>query len=97
MSGYVLSPRAQADLDEIWDYTERNWGKEQAEAYIRLIGAAVQARAASPERGKACDDVRKGYRKYPAGSHMIFFRLSDGGIDVVRILHRRMDFTRRLG
>jgi toxin ParE1/3/4 len=97
MSGYVLSPRAQADLDEIWDYTERNWGKEQAEAYIRLIGAAVQAMASSPERGKACDDVRKGYRKYPAGSYMIFFRLIDGGIDVVRILHRRMDFTRHLG
>ena len=39
MSGYVLSPRAKADLDDIWDYTERNWGTEQAKAYIRLIGA----------------------------------------------------------
>jgi len=28
---------------------------------------------------------------------MIFFRLLDGKIDVVRILHRRMDFDRHLG
>ncbi len=94
MSRYVLSPRAQADLDEIWDYTERNWGREQAKTYIRLIGGVIQTVASSPTRGKTCDHIREGYRKYPAGSHMIFFRLTDGGIDVIRILHRRMDFDR---
>ena len=97
MSGYVLSPRAKADLDDIWDYTERNWGTEQAKAYIRLIGAAIQTVATSPARGKACDHIREGYRKYPAGSHVVFFRLTDGGINVVRILRRRMDFDRHLG
>ena len=97
MSGYVLSPRAKADLDDIWDYTERNWGAEQAKAYIRLIGAAIQTVATSPARGKACDHIREGYWKYPAGSHVVFFRLTDGGINVVRILHRRMDFDRHLG
>jgi len=97
MSGYVLSPRAKADLDDIWDYTERNWGAEQAKAYIRLIGAAIRTVAASPARGKACDHIQEGYRKYPAGSHVVFFRLADGGINVVRILHRRMDFDRHLG
>jgi toxin ParE1/3/4 len=97
MSGYVLSPRAKADLDDIWDYTERNWGTEQAKAYIRLIGAAIQTVATSPARGKACDHIQEGYRKYPAGSHVVFFRLTDGGINVVRILHRRMDSDRHLG
>ena len=97
MSGYVLSPRAKADLDDIWDYTERNWGTEQAKAYIRLIGAAIQTLAISPALGKACDHIQEGYRKYPAGSHVVFFRLTDRGINVVRILHRSMDFDRHLG
>ncbi|MGB7916243.1 MAG: type II toxin-antitoxin system RelE/ParE family toxin [Rhodomicrobium sp.] len=97
MSGYVLSPRAKADPDDIWDYTERNWGTEQAKAYIRLIGAAIQTLAISPALGKACDHIQEGYRKYPAGSHVVFFRLTDRGINVVRILHRRMDFDRHLG
>ncbi|MFQ8432040.1 type II toxin-antitoxin system RelE/ParE family toxin [Amaricoccus sp. W119] len=30
MRGFVLSPAAQADLDEIWDYTAERWGQEQA-------------------------------------------------------------------
>jgi len=32
----------------------------------------------------------------PRRSHIIFFRAVDGGIEVVRILHRRMDFERHL-
>ena len=37
MSGYVLSPRAQADLDEIWDYSAKHWGENRAEVYIREL------------------------------------------------------------
>jgi toxin ParE1/3/4 len=94
MSRYVLSPRAEADLDEIWDYTARHWGAGQAERYVRPTGAVIQALAAAPHRGKICDHIREGYRKHPAGSHVIFYRLLDGGIDVVRILHNRVDFDR---
>jgi plasmid stabilization system protein ParE len=35
MSGYVLSPRAQADLEEIWDYSVEIWGTDRAEHYVR--------------------------------------------------------------
>jgi hypothetical protein len=34
---FVLSPRAQADLDDIWDYTADRWGLDQAETYTRDI------------------------------------------------------------
>ena len=30
---FVFTPRAQSDLDEIWDYTADRWGLEQAETY----------------------------------------------------------------
>jgi toxin ParE1/3/4 len=32
---YVLSPRAQTDLGDIWDYTADRWGLDQAETYTR--------------------------------------------------------------
>jgi len=38
----------------------------------------------------------KGYRKVRAGSHIIFFKVTTDGIDVVRILHQKMDFNRHL-
>ncbi|MDY6930060.1 MAG: type II toxin-antitoxin system RelE/ParE family toxin [Pseudomonadota bacterium] len=31
------------------------------------------------------------YRKYPEGSHIIFYRLAtDGVVEIIRILHKRM-------
>lgn len=41
--------------------------------------------------------MRAGYYKFRSGSHVFFFRLTDSGIDVVRILHGRMDFEKHLG
>jgi toxin ParE1/3/4 len=101
VSGYRLSPRAQADLEDIWDYTVDRWGGGQAERYVRDIYLAVEYLAveslvAAPGLARSCDDIRRGYWKYPVGSHVIFFRRYPYGIDVVRILHSRMDFERHL-
>jgi toxin ParE1/3/4 len=96
MSRYVLSPRARADLDEIWRYTAQRWGPDQAERYIRVLQNAIETVAEEPRRGRHCDEVRKGYRSYPAGSHVLFYRSVKSGIDIVRILHSHMDFERHL-
>jgi toxin ParE1/3/4 len=96
MTGSIISPRAQADLDEIWDYTVERWSENQAESYIRDIWQAIEVMAGDPRRARACDDIRSGYRKYPVGAHVLFFRTLDDGIDIVRILHQRMDFERHL-
>ena len=96
MTGYVISPRAQADIEDIWDYTAERWRDDQAARYIRALQAAIETIAADPQRGRSCEQIRAGYRKYSAGSHVIFFRMSAGGIDAVRVLHQRMDFERHL-
>jgi toxin ParE1/3/4 len=96
MGGYVLSPRAQSDLDEIWDYTAKRWGLDQAETYTRDIWQRIEKVAARPAIGQECSDIRAGYWKIPCGSHFLFYRLTDEGIDVVRILHERMDFERHI-
>lgn len=96
MTGVVLSPRAQADLDDIWDYTAEHWGIEQAEHYIRQIESAIKFIASEPGLGRPCNEIRAGYKKYPVESHILFFRLIVGGIEVIRILHRHMDFDRHI-
>lgn len=98
MSRYVLSPAAQADLEQIWDYTSQRWNEDQAEAYVRVIQHAVELVADNPLIGRSCDEVRAGYRRHTAGSHTLYYRLGAGGelIDVVRILHKRMDVDRHL-
>jgi toxin ParE1/3/4 len=93
---YVLSPRAQADLDEIWDYPERRWGGSQATAYVRQLQQDIEKVAEQPGLGRACPEIRAGYFRYASGSHVLFYRLKAHRINVVRILHERMDFTRHL-
>lgn len=97
MSRYLLSPAAQADLEQIWDYTRDRWGVDQAEVYLRELQRAIERTAANPQIGRACDEIRPGYRKLAAASHTVFYQLTaDGAIDVVRVLHQRMDVDRHL-
>lgn len=57
MRGFALSPAAQTDLDEIWDYTAERWGQEQAARYITDIRDTPRAgrrdAAQPPERRAA--------------------------------------------
>ena len=96
MSQVVLSPKAKSDLSGIWDYTLEEWGVEQAEKYVRELWAEIQLQSRDHSTSTQISDVRAGYRKTRYGSHVIFFKLVDGGIDVIRMLHQRMDFERHL-
>lgn len=96
MAEYRLTPAAERDLEAIWAYTVRAWGIEQAGRYIETLTAAFTALAASPKTAPACDHIRPGYRRWCVERHMIYFRVSDYGIAVVRVLHERMDAPRHV-
>jgi toxin ParE1/3/4 len=96
MSRYVLSPRAQFDIDEIWDYTADQWGVDQANRYTRDIQAAIEAVAQDPRSGRSCDEIHAGYFRVSVGSHVVFYRVEVAHIRVARILHQRRDFRRHL-
>ncbi|MFD2839627.1 type II toxin-antitoxin system RelE/ParE family toxin [Populibacterium corticicola] len=96
MRVYRLTPAAQHDLSSIWDYTEERWGIRQAELYIGDIRAAIERIADDAERGRPCDDIREGYRRYTVGRHIVFYKENANSVDVIRILHQRMDVTRHL-
>lgn len=96
MSTYRLAPAAQRDLSSIWDFTQERWDVHQAETYVSEIRVAIERIAADPARGRPCDDIRDGYRRYGIGSHLLFYVERVDGVDVIRILHQRMDPTRHL-
>ena len=96
MSRYRLTPAAQRDLSSIWDLTEERWDVRQAETYVNEIRAAIERIADDPGRGRPCDDIREGYRRSNIGSQLVFYVESAGSIDLIRVLHQRMDPTRHL-
>ncbi len=97
MTGYVLTPRARRDLSEIWDYSAEQWVAAQADRYIRLIATACGALSTGRAKGRSAEAIRPGYFRQTVGSHRVFYRNRNrGGIEIVRILHQRMDVERHL-
>ena len=95
MKKILLTPAAQKDLDEIWDYSEQRWGTYKAREYVELLQKALidigcGVRIVRPAH------IRAEYFKYEVGSHMIFMQISDHAVNVIRVLHSRMDPERHM-
>jgi toxin ParE1/3/4 len=88
---FRLAPAALRDLEGIWLYTLEQWSIEQAHRYIDEITATFAKLANNPLRSISCEAIRKGYRRIGVERHMIYFRVTDYGIAVIRVLHARMD------
>lgn len=96
MAEYRLTPAAVRDLETIWAYTFQRWGVEQANHYIDILTAAFAELAQSPKMAPACEQIRRGYRRRGVERHMIYFRITDYGVSIIRVLHERMDALRHL-
>ena len=97
MSEPLIFLAAQARLAEIWEYTVEKWDEEQAEFYLRELGAAIRE---IPDRRQVWRSIKA--RRLPkiyfvrSGHHFIFFREVDGGIAVISILHENMNMLQRV-
>jgi len=96
LAEYRLTPAAERDLESIWTFTVREWGVEQADRYIEFLTSAFGELADSPKPAPSCEHIRSGYRWWAVKRHIIYFRTTDYGIAVVRVLHDRMDASRHL-
>lgn len=91
-----LSPRARADVEDIWKYSARKWGIDQAEIHVRRLGHHIALIVEHPDLGRSRSDIRAGYHSFPCEDHVAFYRIVNGGAEVVRNLHKRMDYRRHL-
>jgi toxin ParE1/3/4 len=87
---FRVSKAAKRDLIEIARYTLEHWGDDQRKRYLGQLDARFRWLARNPKRGIASDDIRAGYWRYREGRHVIFYRISDHGVQIIRILHARM-------
>ena len=92
MRKFDLTRSAQADLKSIARYTQERWGVRQRNTYLKEVDQVFRTLAKNPLMGRSCDDIREGYRKFPHGSHVIFYKqLGEDELLIVRILHGTMD------
>lgn len=97
MARYKLSRLALRDLSEIWNYSVDTWSEAQADKYYLEILHACELIANDPALGKSFADIAPALLGYKTGKHIIFYQINSGAVvDIIRILHERMDLKNRL-
>jgi toxin ParE1/3/4 len=87
----IVSPDARADFIDIRAYTLQQWGEDQRDLYEAALLRAVTALADFPEVGTRKPQVFPGCRVRPVERHVLYYRILGDVIEVVRILHERVD------
>jgi toxin ParE1/3/4 len=95
MKALTFAPRAQTDIDGIWDYSAKNWGAEQANRYVKTLRVTCHALAQGTKRGRE-SSIRAGYLKCACGSHVIWFRDRGDRLEIIRVLHAAQNAERHL-
>lgn len=90
MAHAVFAPAAEGDLIEIYTFIASD-NRAAAWATIELLEQKAAALAATPGIGKARKELRPDLRSLAVGNHVIFYRPSPNGIEVVRVLHGKRD------
>lgn len=97
MAKVVLRQKAIDDLNDIWDYTYEKWSAKQADKYYSTIKLACEGIGENPDAGREYDGIDNKLLGLKSGRHIIFYRsISNDKIEVIRILHERMDLKNRI-
>ena len=98
MAKYKLTKKAVEDLTMIWNYTFDKWSEKQADKYYAILLKSCQDIANDPTLGKNYEGIIKELLGFKVNRHIIFYRKSDDkSIEIIRILHERMDLKNRIG
>jgi toxin ParE1/3/4 len=92
----IWTERAEADLDEIWRFSRRKWGEEQADLYLAKLNADMADGRRRKLHARAIDFVSPGWFRMRVVRHIIYFCDMDQQILVMRVLHDSMDETLHL-
>jgi|TARA_Y100000031_G_C8152375_1_gene352984 toxin ParE1/3/4 len=103
-----LSAAAETDFQNIVRWTSEHFGEGQAHAYADTLSLAIEALTDGPRiiGAKERDEIAKGIftlhvaRGGRKGRHFVMYRVEAPTeppvVDVLRLLHDSMDFTRHL-
>ncbi len=92
----VFSPVARDDLKKIYQYGRLNWGEAHASNYIDRLKTQLWGLTEHPRMGIERDELLTALRSITAESHVVFYRISNHQIEIVRVLHFRQDPQRHI-
>lgn len=92
MKRAIFSPAAEADLEAIYDYIAADNLAAATKLVARLEALATRL-AETSGMGRARADLLPDLRSFPLGSYVLFYRSTENGIEIARVLHGARDVT----
>jgi plasmid stabilization system protein ParE len=97
MKPFVLTPRAEQDLSDIWDYIAAD-SVDAADRVLTALERAIYKLSKSPGLGHWREDLAdKRHRFFLVYSYLIVYRPETKPLQVIRVLHAARDIQSILG
>jgi toxin ParE1/3/4 len=90
---FELSSRAERDIHELYLHGVSAYGFKFTEEYTGALRTRISQLARMPYLGAAREDVGPGIRLLVFKAHHIPYRVDSGRVLIVRVLHRRANWS----
>ena len=94
MTTYRLARRARRDVLKIWQYIAED-NVRAADRFVDLLTHYFKLLGENPRAGRRRDELRHGYRSFPAGDYLILYRVMEPGVCIMHVVHSRRDMEAR--
>ena len=89
----VFTLLARADFNDIHDYIAEK-DPDTALDLVTRLQLACDNLAKMPGMGRARDELAPGVRSFPMGKYIVFYRVINEGVEILRVLHGAQDIER---
>lgn len=86
----VLSESARQDLEDIWDYLALE-SIDSADRMLDELFELCERLSEMPRMGRIREELLPGLRSFPVRRYMVYYRIHNQILEVVRVLHSRQD------
>ena len=93
---FKLSNKASVDLDELLDYSIINFGVDVTIQYHQSLEQCFEMLDKNPDLGTPSEHIRSDYLCFIHRSHLVFYKKTNEGILIIRLLHKSMDAPQHL-
>ena len=92
-----MRQKAIDDLNDIWEYTFEKWSENQADKYYETIKYACKEIGVTLDVGKRYSGISKDLLGLKTQKNILFYhRISEDKVEIIRILHEKMDLKNKL-
>ena len=95
MISIFKSPQYDLDLAEIWNYIAQH-NPNAADGALTAIEQTIELLGEFPRIGTLCPQLAPGLRRTGWREYLIYYRVGEDKVEIVRVLHGRRDITPKM-